>query len=85
MATERDINDTLYVIGEIRNKASVPLAPQLQAIARNKAGEVVDTTDWWPASTGNIAAGDRWPIKYPLTSRADVETVSVRVITVRTR
>lgn len=81
--TERDINGTLWVVGEVRNKAQVALRPQMQAVSRDKAGTVIDTEDWAASGSNLIPPGGTWPIKFPISRKAEVDTVTLRVMSVR--
>jgi hypothetical protein len=71
------------VVGELRNDGAVAMGVQLQAIARDKGGRIVDSAEWWPASVSNIPAGSSWPIGYTVSHKPDIETVIVRVIRVQ--
>lgn len=74
---------SVYIVGEIRNNNTQAVGVQLQAVLRDKDGNVVDSTDWWPASTRNIPAGTSQPIKFPVSRQGNVENASLQVIAVK--
>ncbi|MFH1010402.1 MAG: hypothetical protein V1784_04105 [bacterium] len=71
------------VVGELRNNSAVAMGAQLQAIARDKEGRIIDSAEWWPASVSNIPAGSSWPIGYTISDKANIKTVTVSVIRVQ--
>jgi len=76
----------IEIIGELKNNSNIAGGVRLQAIARNKDGKLVDSWEFWPASTKNIPTGAKWPINmsvFSSASKEDIETVSFKVIEVK--
>lgn len=69
--------------GELKNAGTGALGVQLQAVARDGAGRIVDSKEFWPASTSNIPAGASWPIAYTVSDKPDIAKVELRVINVK--
>jgi hypothetical protein len=44
-------------VGEIENLCADPIGVQMQIIFRDKAGNAVDSEEFWPNGTQNIPAG----------------------------
>lgn len=78
--TYRWEGDYLYVIGELQNVSGAPMGVELQAIARNASGRLVDTVNFWPASVSNIAAGAHYGFRHPVTQQRSAVTVEVQVV-----
>lgn len=78
---EREYGRT-RVIGELKNNSSVATGVQIQAIARDKQGRIIDSEEWWPASISNIPSGAIWPINKTISDKENIETVEVSVIDV---
>ena len=74
---------TSWLIGELKNNSNIATGVELQAICRDEKGRVVDTGSFWPASIKNIPARSTWPIKYPVTDKRNVKSVTLRVIGVK--
>ena len=74
----------IRVAGELKNGCATDTAVQLQAIYRKESGEVVHVSDFWPALTNNIRAGETFgfstlePIASQGVGKVDVKVVSVR-------
>lgn len=72
-----------WIRGILRNKASIPLAVVLQAIGWDPTGQAIYSTEFYPASTDNIAPGAYHSIGFPLsdapaqTSRVTLEVLKV--------
>ncbi len=49
--------DFIVFTGTVRNGSALPCGVQMKASTYDKAGSVVDTQDFWPASIRNIAPG----------------------------
>lgn len=75
----------LRLVGEIRNGCDVPMGVQIEIIARDADGVLVDSTSGWPASTSNIPAGGTTAINFTgvLDYRPEFESYEVRVIGIR--
>lgn len=74
---------SIYVRGEVRNGNSVAAGVQLQAIARDASGRIVDSADFWPGSTQNIGAGTTAPIGHPVTRKPEATKFELRIISAR--
>jgi uncharacterized protein YdbL (DUF1318 family) len=74
---------TLRVIGEVKNIGNIAAGVQIEAIARDANGQLVDTAKFWPYSTKNIPSGSSTGFKYPLTDDRSAKTVEVKVIDVK--
>ena len=74
---------TTYVVGELRNNSGVAVGVQLQAVVRDGHGQVIDSAQWWPASTNNIPAGGSWPINYGVSDKGNIGAVEVSVVRVK--
>lgn len=72
------------VAGELKNGCATDTAVQLQAIYRKESGEIVHVSDFWPAMTNNIRAGETFgfstlePIASQGVAKVDVKVISVR-------
>lgn len=73
---------SVYAIGELRNNNRTAVGPKLLITAYDGAGRVVDSASCWPASTGNVPAGETWPIECLLTTKPGVERATLRVVDV---
>lgn len=72
------------VVGEVRNVGSVAAGVELQIVARDASGRLVDVATFWPASVDNIRPGMNYGFRRTVTSersavRVDVQIVGVRV------
>ena len=77
---ERD-ND-IRVVGEIYNGCADAIGVELQAVFRDKAGQVMIVDEFWPARRRNIAAKDTYAfetIEIEDSIQA-VSTLSIKVI-----
>jgi hypothetical protein len=72
----------VVILGEVRNENAVAAGVQLQIIAYDAAGSVVDTLEYWPAAERNIAPGATASIDVVATRRPAV-TFEVRIIDAR--
>ncbi len=73
----------IVILGEVRNDNGVAAGVQLQVIARDASGRVVDTREYWPAGSDNIAPGATHAIDVIATDQA-AETFEIRIIDART-
>lgn len=77
------------VAGELKNGCATDTAVQLQAIYRKESGEIVHVSDFWPAVTNNIRAGETFgfstlePIASQGVAKVDVKVIAVRQWTSR--
>ena len=70
------------VLGEVRNDNTVAAGVKVQIIAYDGRGNVIDTTEYWPAGTANIEVGASARLDLIATSEPAV-TFEVRVIDAR--
>jgi hypothetical protein len=72
--------------GKLRNNCSEAAGAQIQIVALNKAGEVVDEFSGWPASIHNIAPGAARAFNFGSTIewRKEISDVTVEITDVRT-
>ena len=71
---------TLCVVGEIKNNSGTAQGVEIQAIARDRSGKIVDSTTFYPASTRNIPVHSTEPINNSVTDRKDCATVTLKII-----
>lgn len=79
----REIGEYARIVGEIANQCATPSGAQLQAVFRDKAGKVVITSEFWPASTRNIGAGQKYAFSTLVEVGATAATMSVSIIDAR--
>ena len=72
--------DTLYVIGEIKNIGNVAAGVQIQAIARDSSGTLIDCESFWPNSPNNIQPGLSCGIKYPITDKRSTQKIELIIL-----
>lgn len=70
----------LWVLGEVRNVSSAPAGVQLQAIARDRSGRLVDVATFWPASTTNVQVGATYGFRYPVTREQSAVQVDFQIV-----
>lgn len=70
------------IIGEIRNTGSVPAGVELQAIARDASGAIIDDVRFWASGATNIPPGATQPFA-ATGPRAGTRGVELRPISVR--
>lgn len=75
--------DRLYVIGEVKNIGTIAAGVQVEAIARNKSGDLVASNKFWPNSINNIYPGRSRGIEYPLTSDKSATRVELQIISTK--
>ena len=76
-------NGSLRVIGEVKNNGSVPMGAELEAIARDKNGELIDSEKFWPNSISNIPVGGTVGVGMTVTHDSKAKTVELKVSNVR--
>lgn len=74
--------EMLHAFGEVRNNGTVGASPEIELIARDAKGRLVDTATIWPANPTNIPPGGARSFTYPLTRDKNAVTVSSRVVSV---
>lgn len=75
-------NDRLRIIGEIRNKGAVSAGAEIEVIARDDKGVLIESKTFWPNSTNNISPGGTCGIGYTITKDIRAKTIEVKVIDV---
>jgi hypothetical protein len=70
---------TAYCIGEIRNNNAVAVGAEIECVARDSAGVLVDTVSFWPALAENIPPGSTKGFRYPVTKDTRMATIEVQV------
>jgi hypothetical protein len=76
-------HETFYAIGEIKNIGKIPAGVQVQVIARDSQGTLVDCQQFWPNSINNIYPGMSCGIIYPITSNTRAKTFEIQIIRVK--
>lgn len=71
---------TLWAVGEIKNGGARPGAPELEVIARDAKGELVDRTTFFPSGVRNIPPGGTSGIGFPVTRNPLAVSLEVRVV-----
>lgn len=83
--SRRDSVGYLWFNGELRNNCGSPVGVQIRLELRDKAGRLVTSKEFWPASIRNIQGGDTQTIRQGF--RPDeiqgVSKYGVRVIEVK--
>jgi len=72
--------DVLWVVGEVRNTGGVASGVELQVIARNASGRLVDVATFWPAGTQNIQPGASYGFRLPVTRDQSAVRVEVQIV-----
>src|SRR5690606_19242215 len=72
--------ETLWVVGEVHNAGSVAAGVELQGIARDAAGRLVDVAQSWPASIENIRPGMSYGFRHPVTRERSAVRVDVQIV-----
>ena len=72
--------NTLWVVGEVRNVSNRPAGVELQVIARDPAGRLVDVATFWPASINNIRPGSSYGFRHPVTNQRSATRVEVDIV-----
>lgn len=73
----------LRVVGEIVNHCADATGVQLKAVFRDGSGNVVTTTEFWPASIRNIPAGSAYAFEQPADGDRPVTALELNVIETR--
>jgi len=74
--------DTLKIIGELRNNGAVAAGAEIEVIARDVHGTLVDSETFWPASIRNIPPGGTCGIEHSITHDRRAKTLEVKVVRV---
>ncbi|HUU20481.1 MAG TPA: zinc ribbon domain-containing protein [Sedimentisphaerales bacterium] len=72
----------LVAIGEIKNEGDIAAGVEIEVIARDKNGILVDSSRFWPNSISNIFPGETCGIDFPITEDRSAETIEAKVISV---
>lgn len=75
--------DYFRAFGELRNNGSAAAGAQIEFSVRDASGNVVAVKKYWPASIGNIPAGDTRGLDYRLTDDRRAQSVRAKVVAVR--
>jgi hypothetical protein len=73
----------LMLKGEIRNDGNIPGGPEVEVIARDVAGILIDSKKFWPNSITNIPPGGTCGIEYYITEDKRAKSYEVKVIDVK--
>lgn len=82
--TARWEGEALVVVGEVRNVGGVAAGVELQAVARDAAGRLVDVATFWPASIDNIRPGMSYGFRHYVTRERSAASVDVQIVGART-
>lgn len=75
--------ERFFVIGEVKNNGNIAAGVQLEAIARDKSGMLIDSVSFWPNSVSNIPPGGTTGVKYTVTHDTRATKMELKVIAVR--
>jgi hypothetical protein len=74
--------DTLRVIGEVKNAGTVAAGPQIEVIARDANGVLVDSQQFWPMSIKNLPPGLSCGMNYAITTDRRAKSLEANVVAV---
>ncbi len=76
----------LRLAGEVENQCAQPAGVQIKITALSATGSVIDTIEGWPASTRNIAPGERYAFNMGagMPYQAGMHSFDVQIIDART-
>jgi len=75
--------DYLVVVGEVRNVGGVAAGVELQVVARDASGRLVDVATFWPASVDNIRPGMSYGFRRTVTRERSAVSVEVQIVGAR--
>lgn len=75
--------DYLYVVGKVRNNNAVACGVELKVDLYDRARNLIDTDESWPASTTNIKAGESYSFKLMMRRERGVTSYSVDPVRAR--
>mgnify|MGYP006865036888 CR=1 FL=1 len=75
-------NGRFRIIGEIKNIGEHPAGIQVEAVARDKHGKIVDSVKFWPNSTNNIAPGQSTGVGYTVTRDKRAVRIGLKKVSV---
>ena len=70
------------ILGEIKNNGKIAAGVQVEAIARDKNGRLVDSKAFWPNGVYNIPPGGTSGIGFTITKNTRAEKMTIKVISV---
>jgi len=73
-------SERLRVIGELKNNGKIAAGAEIEVIARDKNGRLVDSKSFWPGSISNIPPGGSVGIHYTITEDRSAETIEAKVL-----
>lgn len=76
-------NGYIWFVGVVHNGNSVPCAVELQASGYSTKGAMLNTTNFWPASTKNIAPGAQYNFDMMMDDVAAIDRIEVTPIGAR--
>lgn len=76
----------LKITGFLKNSCAQPAGAQIKLTALDKAGNVLGTSESWPASTKNIGPGKKWAfdLGWSLDYDATIKRIDWEIIDART-
>src|SRR5690606_3750552 len=72
--------DIVWALGEVRNVGGGAAGVELQVIARDASGRLVDVVTFWPASTQNIRPGTSYGFRYAVTRERSAVRFEIQVV-----
>ena len=72
----------MWFVGELRNNGQIAAGAQIEVIARDINGILVDCAEFWPASIRNIPSGGTTGIEYFFESNSRIKTIEAKVVSV---
>ncbi|MCP4969162.1 MAG: hypothetical protein GY932_01045 [Arcobacter sp.] len=73
----------LKVIGEIKNNGSIAAGAEVEVIARDENGVLIDSKSFWPSSITNMPSQSTTGISYTITNDQRAKSISIKVIDVK--
>ena len=70
------------VIGEIRNNGNIAAGVEVEAIARDSNGTLIESTKFWPNSISNIPPGSTTGVSYTITENRRASRVELKIVRV---
>lgn len=81
---EQNLKMYYFAVGELVNNCAEPIGIEVRFIGRDKAGNLIDTKQAWPASIQNIPPRTRQPFKLSVFAyNKDIKTMSAEVASVK--
>jgi hypothetical protein len=73
----------LYCVGELKNVGTIAAGAQIEVIARDANGKLVDSAKFWPASINNLPPGESTGFRYAITSDPAAVRLEWKIIEAR--